>query len=93
MGENVDKFPLTTDTSYRHKTYRRHHVGKSRCVGIHLTSKDVADVSPGASVTRSARNAKHVRTFATSTKQPVRVAVTGASGQIGYSLLFRIARY
>ncbi|MEF2280115.1 malate dehydrogenase [Deinococcus sp. YIM 134068] len=27
----------------------------------------------------------------TSTKQPVRVAVTGAAGQIGYSLLFRIA--
>ncbi|GAA5513540.1 malate dehydrogenase [Deinococcus carri] len=26
-----------------------------------------------------------------STKQPVRVAVTGAAGQIGYSLLFRIA--
>ena len=25
-------------------------------------------------------------------KQPVRVAVTGAAGQIGYSLLFRIAR-
>ncbi|MEW6422753.1 MAG: malate dehydrogenase, partial [Deinococcota bacterium] len=25
------------------------------------------------------------------TKQPVRVAVTGAAGQIGYSLLFRIA--
>ncbi|MGK3628703.1 hypothetical protein ACSLGU_33900, partial [Acinetobacter sp. A11] len=24
-------------------------------------------------------------------KQPVRVAVTGAAGQIGYSLLFRIA--
>ncbi|WP_019586422.1 malate dehydrogenase [Deinococcus apachensis] len=27
----------------------------------------------------------------TTTKQPVRVAVTGAAGQIGYSLLFRIA--
>ena len=26
-----------------------------------------------------------------STKDPVRVAVTGAAGQIGYSLLFRIA--
>jgi len=26
-------------------------------------------------------------------REPVRVAVTGASGQIGYSLLFRIARY
>ena len=25
------------------------------------------------------------------TKDPVRVAVTGAAGQIGYSLLFRIA--
>ena len=25
-------------------------------------------------------------------KQPVRVAVTGAAGQIGYRLLFRIAR-
>jgi len=24
-------------------------------------------------------------------KQPIRVAVTGAAGQIGYSLLFRIA--
>ena len=24
-------------------------------------------------------------------KQPVRVAVTGAAGQIGYALLFRIA--
>lgn len=32
------------------------------------------------------------RGFSTS-KQPVRVAVTGASGQIGYALLFRIARY
>jgi len=30
------------------------------------------------------------RSFSTS-KQPVRVAVTGASGQIGYALLFRIA--
>ena len=26
-----------------------------------------------------------------STNEPVRVAVTGAAGQIGYSLLFRIA--
>jgi malate dehydrogenase len=25
-------------------------------------------------------------------KKPVRVAVTGAAGQIGYALLFRIAR-
>lgn len=31
------------------------------------------------------------RTFATSSKPPVRVTVTGASGQIGYALLFRIA--
>jgi malate dehydrogenase len=31
------------------------------------------------------------RSFATSTKPPVRVTVTGASGQIGYALLFRIA--
>jgi len=31
------------------------------------------------------------RGFATSSKAPVRVAVTGASGQIGYALLFRIA--
>ena len=30
------------------------------------------------------------RSFA-STKPPVRVAVTGAAGQIGYSLIFRIA--
>jgi malate dehydrogenase len=36
-------------------------------------------------------NATPKRTFASSTKAPVRVAVTGASGQIGYSLLFRIA--
>jgi len=27
------------------------------------------------------------------TKEPVRVAVTGASGNIAYSLAFRIARY
>jgi malate dehydrogenase len=26
-------------------------------------------------------------------KKPVRVAVTGAAGQIGYALLFRIARH
>jgi len=31
------------------------------------------------------------RNFTTATKSPVRVSVTGASGQIGYSLLFRIA--
>lgn len=31
------------------------------------------------------------RSFATSSKPPVRVTVTGASGQIGYALLFRIA--
>ena len=27
----------------------------------------------------------------TTTKKPIRVAVTGAAGNIGYSLLFRIA--
>ncbi|PRP73383.1 malate dehydrogenase [Planoprotostelium fungivorum] len=43
----------------------------------------------GASLKPIAR-AQNVRGFATA-KQPVRVAVTGASGQIGYSLLFRIA--
>ena len=25
-------------------------------------------------------------------KKPIRIAITGAAGQIGYSLLFRIAR-
>lgn len=41
----------------------------------------------------SKKNTKsNVRTFASGKeKAPVRVAVTGASGQIGYSLLFRIA--
>ena len=29
--------------------------------------------------------------FSTMSKKPVRVAVTGAAGQIGYALLFRIA--
>lgn len=33
----------------------------------------------------------HARNFATGSKPPARVTVTGASGQIGYSLLFRIA--
>jgi len=34
---------------------------------------------------------RNSRAFSTRTKPPVRVAVTGASGQIGYALLFRIA--
>jgi len=39
----------------------------------------------------SKANAQPRRGYASSTKAPVRVAVTGASGQIGYALLFRIA--
>src|SRR4051812_16694574 len=35
--------------------------------------------------------ARHPQTPGSSMKQPMRVAVTGAAGQIGYSLLFRIA--
>jgi len=31
--------------------------------------------------------------YLSGTKKPVRVAVTGAAGAIGYALLFRIARY
>ena len=33
------------------------------------------------------------RSFATASGQPKRVVVTGAAGQISYSILFRIARY
>jgi len=37
------------------------------------------------------KKAVSTRSFSSSLKPPVKVAVTGASGQIGYSLLFRIA--
>jgi hypothetical protein len=33
------------------------------------------------------------RSMATSSDKPKRVVVTGAAGQISYSILFRIARY
>jgi len=36
-------------------------------------------------------NKTHSRNFSTTMKQPIKVAVTGAAGQIGYALLFRIA--
>lgn len=34
-----------------------------------------------------------VRSMATGSDKPKRVVVTGAAGQISYSILFRIARY
>lgn len=49
-----------------------------------ISSKLITKVSGKAAKTNFVR-------YASSSKAPVRVAVTGASGQIGYSLLFRIA--
>src|SRR5690606_36932529 len=45
----------------------------------------------GPCVRRASRFPPAPRTGATHMKTPVRVAVTGAAGQIGYALLFRIA--
>lgn len=48
------------------------------------------------SAMRAANHAAIKRTMATSSSDllpPLRVAVTGAAGQIGYAMLMRIARY
>lgn len=45
------------------------------------------------SVGKTIQPAVASRGFATSTDKPKRVVVTGAAGQISYSILFRLARY
>lgn len=52
--------------------------------------------SVARSAMRAANRASLKRTMATASSDllpPLRVAVTGAAGQIGYAMLMRIARY